>query len=117
MLCWTVVSDWQICDTQALSNTLLLWRFGIVRSQRHWSPGSYLSTSVALPTVRLKWHPSKVEQKKTEVRSWPLLVWGFEAQGGQVLLFGACQFRMQATEWHLSCAHDNKRFEWSCSEG
>ena len=44
-------------------NTPTLWGFDIVRSQRHQTPGSYLSTFVALPASWQQWHTSKVEQK------------------------------------------------------
>jgi hypothetical protein len=48
-------------------NTLTLWGLDIVRSQRQWTPGSYLSTFAALPASRLKSHTSKVEQQNRRV--------------------------------------------------
>ena len=53
-----------------LTNTLTLWRLGIVKSQRHLTPGSYLSTFMALSTVWLTSHTSKVEHKKKYVGNY-----------------------------------------------
>ena len=47
-----------------LTNTLSLWKLGIVKSQRRLTPGSYLSTFKALSAVWLTSHKSKVEHKK-----------------------------------------------------
>ena len=47
-----------------LTNTLTLWRLGIVKSLRHLTPRSYLSTFLALSAVWLTSHKSKVEDKK-----------------------------------------------------
>ena len=47
-----------------LTNTLTLWRLGIVESLRHLTPGSYLSTFLALSAVWLTSHKSKVEHTK-----------------------------------------------------
>ena len=58
------VSMYIASDVLAPPITLTLWGFDIVRSRRHWTPGSYLRIFVALPTIRLKSHTSKVEQKK-----------------------------------------------------
>ena len=49
-----------------LTSTLTLWMLGIVKSQRHLTPGSYLSTFMALSAVWVTSHTSKVEHKKKE---------------------------------------------------